>query len=81
MSLWKELELKLKYIFGSLFYLKYTPYAYIYSRKRDRLEREFTFVSDEKGFDNPGKLLNAEKEENITKFYFELAELEISFLA
>lgn len=81
MSLFKELALKIKFFWGSLFYLTYAPYALIYSLKRDRLERQFPAVISEEGFASPGKLLRGEKGPGGATFYFESAELEIHFLA
>lgn len=81
MNLKKQISQKWKYFLGTLFYLKYTPHAFLYSRKRDRIEREFTPRRTEEGFDNPGKLLRAEPTNRGAQFYFEQAELEVSFLA
>jgi alpha-glucosidase len=77
----KSLELKIKFFYGSLFYLKYIIHAYIYSRERDRMERQFTYISKEAGFTKPGKILSAEQKASSVILYFELAELEIYFLA
>ncbi|HEY9651504.1 MAG TPA: hypothetical protein V6C95_12625 [Coleofasciculaceae cyanobacterium] len=60
MNSFKELSLKLKFFWGSLFYLTYAPKAYLYSRKRDRIERDFPRPLTEDTFDKPGKLLRAE---------------------
>ena len=90
MNLFKQLELRLKYFFGSLFYLRYALQALVYSLKRDRLERQFALRVRDRihrdvtptpaGFDNPGKLLRAEQTARGARFYFELAELEVDFL-
>ncbi|GEM_PF-3467444 len=80
MNRFKQIQLKLKYFWGSLFYLKYLPHAILYTRKRDRLEREFSKPPTEKGFDKPGKLIRAEPAARGANFYFELAELEVYFL-
>ncbi len=57
------------------------PKAYLYSRKRDRLESQIPVPSTEDSFVNPGKLLKAEPTAKGAHFYFEKAELEISILA
>ncbi len=80
MDIFKQIQLKLKYFFGSLFYLSFTPKAFLYSLKRDLIERQFTHLSTEGDFDKPGKLLRAEPIARGANFYFELAELEIYFL-
>jgi alpha-glucosidase len=77
----KQIQLKFKYLVGSLFYLSYAPKAFLYTRKRDIIERQFTIVPTEEGFEKPGKLLRAEPKATGANFYFELAELEVSFLA
>ncbi|QIR40909.1 glycoside hydrolase family 31 protein [Tolypothrix sp. PCC 7910] len=76
----KQLKLKIKFLFGSLFYASYAPKAFLYTRKRDRIEREFIKPSTEPGFDKPGKLLRAEATVRGANFYFEMAELEVCFL-
>ncbi|MEW6496687.1 MAG: TIM-barrel domain-containing protein [Cyanobacteriota bacterium] len=81
MDFFKKLSLRLKFFFGSLFYLTYAPKAYPYSWKRDRLERQFTVPQTKEGFDKPGKLLQAEPTARGAHFYFEQTELEICFLA
>jgi alpha-glucosidase len=80
MNLYKKLSLKFKYFLGSLFYLSYAPKAYLYSRQRDRLESQIPAPQPEDSFDNPGKLLKAEPKAKGARFYFEQAELEVSFL-
>ncbi len=80
MNFTKKLSLKLKFFLGSLFYLGYAPYAYLYSYKRDRIERQFAPKPNPEAFNNPGKLLQAEQTSRGARFYFEQAELEISFL-
>lgn len=59
----------------------YAPHAFLYSRKRDRIERQFLTPHTGEGFDSPGKLLLAEPTVRGAHFYFERAELEVSFLA
>lgn len=80
MSNLKQLQLKLKYFFGSLFFLRYVIMSFRYSRWRDKVERIFSQPSTEKGFDKPGKLIQQEATSTGAIFYFELAELEVSFL-
>lgn len=77
----KQIQLKLKFFFGSLFYLSYAPKAFLYTRKRDRLERQFLTLPTKEGFGKPGKLLRAEQTARGANLYFELAELEVCFLA
>ncbi|CAA9387277.1 hypothetical protein AVDCRST_MAG84-5403, partial [uncultured Microcoleus sp.] len=60
MNFVKQLSLKLKFFFGSLFYLKYVPHSFLYSRSRDRLERQFAPAPPCEGFNKPGKLIKAE---------------------
>ncbi len=81
MDFFKRISLKIRYFLGSLLYVSYTPMAFLYSRRRDRLERQFARKRNEEAFDKPGKLLRAEPTANGAKFYFELAELAIDFLA
>ncbi len=76
----KEIQLKLKFFWGSLFYLKYVPHGLLYSRKRDNIERKFFKHSTEKGFNKPGKIISTELTDRGANFYFELAELKICFL-
>ncbi|HEY9618656.1 MAG TPA: alpha-glucosidase, partial [Microcoleaceae cyanobacterium] len=76
----KDLSLKFKFFLGSLFYLTYAPYAYRYSRQRDRLEQQFTPPPSTEVIDSPGKLLRAESWARGAYFYFERAELEVYFL-
>lgn len=80
MSNLKQLQLKLKYFFGSLFFLRYVVMSFRYSRWKDKVERIFAQPSTEKGFDKPGKLVQQEAISRGAIFYFELAELEVSFL-
>lgn len=80
MSLANQLLLKWKYFWGTMFYLSYAPYAFLYSRKRDRLEREYPVPPVAETFDHPGKLLRAEPSDRGATFYFEQAELEVVFL-
>jgi alpha-glucosidase len=76
----KQLLQKWKSFKSWLFYLGYAPHAYVYSRTRDRLEREYAPPPTSEGFDQPGKLLQAESSERGARFYFEQAELDITFL-
>jgi alpha-glucosidase len=78
MSRFKQLQLKIKYFLGSLFYLSYAPKAWIYSRQRDRLERQLQ--QSQETVKHPGKLLQAEATQSGAHFYFEHAELEFCFL-
>ncbi|HLO49042.1 MAG TPA: glycoside hydrolase family 31 protein [Kamptonema sp.] len=80
MSLIKQLSLKIKYYIGTLFYLTYAPHALVYSLKRDRLNRQFPAPPPTEGFENPGKLQVAESTPRGANFYFEQAELEVTFL-
>ena len=80
MTLFKELSLRFKFFLGSLFYLTYAPHAFVYSLKRDRLNRQFPPPPTAEGFENPGKLLRAESSPRGANFYFEKAELEVTFL-
>lgn len=80
MSRLKKLFLKWKYFVGGLFYLGYAPYAIVYSRRRDRIERQFQSSPPLETFDHPGKLNSAETRPNGAIFYFEQAELEVTFL-
>lgn len=79
----KQLSLKVKFFLGSLFYLTYAPYAYRYSRYRDKLEQQFNPPppSPSEVMENPGKLVRAELRDRGADFYFEQAELEAVFLA
>lgn len=77
----KQIQLKLKFFIGSLFYVSYAPKAFLYTRRRDRVERQFLTQATEAGFGKPGKLLRAEATARGANFYFELAELEVCFLA
>lgn len=80
MNLFKKLSLKFKFFFGSLFYLKYVPHSLLYSLNRDAIERQFPKPKTGEAFDNPGKLLQAEQTPRGARFYFEQAELDVSFL-
>jgi alpha-glucosidase len=77
----KQLSLKLKFVLGSLFYMKYVPQAFLYSRKRDRVERQFAPSPPSDTFAKPGKLLQAEATNTGAHFYFEQAQAEVCFLA
>ena len=79
MNLFKKLSLRWKFFLGSLFYLSYAPKAYLYSRKRDYVERQLAAQAEDT-VDKPGKLLRAEATPRGARFYFEQAELEVSFL-
>lgn len=61
--------------------MSYTPKAFLYSRRRDAIEREFSQPPTGEAFDNPEKLLQAEPTSRGANFYFEQAELEICFLS
>ena len=80
LSRFKRWELKFKFWLGSLFYLTYAIYAYSYSFRRDRLEKQFLPPSTGEIVDQTGKLLQAKATARGAYFYFEQAELEISFL-
>jgi alpha-glucosidase len=75
----KELALKFKFWWGSLFYATYAPQSYLYSRQRDRLERQQPSVPSE-SIIHPGQLNHAETITSGARFTFEQAELEICFL-
>ncbi|MBD1851489.1 glycoside hydrolase family 31 protein [Leptolyngbya sp. FACHB-711] len=79
-SYFKQLSLKFKFFLGSLFYLTYAPKAYLYSRSRDRLEQQIPLPPITDTFEQPGKLVRAESNDRGAQFYFEQAELEVSFL-
>lgn len=81
MTLTKQLSLKVKYFLGSLFYLSYAPKAFRYSRWKEKVEKEVNVPPPAETFKQPGKLLRSEPSANGAHFYFEQAELEISFLA
>jgi alpha-glucosidase len=81
MNLYKKLSLRWKFFLGSLFYASYAPMAYLYSRKRDRLEQLFSDSQTPEAVEKPGKFLKAEQITNGVHFYFERAELEVFFLA
>ncbi|WP_052334344.1 glycoside hydrolase family 31 protein [Kamptonema formosum] len=75
MNLFKKLKLTFRYIklerfIGSL----------VYSLQRDRLERQFPNLETAKPFKTPGKLLQVERTARGGHFYFQEAELEVSFL-
>ncbi len=80
MNFSKQISQRWKYFWGSLFYLSYAPNAMIYSRKRDAIEKAFPPIATGEPFDYPGKLVVAEATVHGSKFYFEKAELEITFL-
>ncbi|BAY99035.1 alpha-glucosidase [Tolypothrix tenuis PCC 7101] len=80
MDRFKQIKLKLKFLFGSLFYTSYAPKAFLYTRQRNSIECEFIKLPTEPGFDQPGKLLRAEAKARGANFYFEMAELEVCFL-
>lgn len=81
MDFFKQLSLKIRFFLGSLLYVSYAPKAYIYSRRRDAIERKFPSLASHDTFAQPGKLIEAEPKPRGARFYFEQAELEISFLA
>ncbi|MGE5655604.1 MAG: TIM-barrel domain-containing protein [Actinomycetota bacterium] len=80
MTMFKQLSLKIRFFLGSLFYLSYAPKAWLYSRQRDRIERQMFKPPTGEAFDYPGKLIQAEPTARGAHFYFEQAELDISFL-
>jgi alpha-glucosidase len=80
MTLIKQLSLKLKFLWGSLFYLSYAPKAYRYSRWKDKVEQQTAVPSAAKSSKLPGKLLRADAIASSVHIYFEQAELEICFL-
>lgn len=80
MDIFKKLSLKLLYLWGTFFYLTYAPKAWLYSRQRDRIERDFQLPPSQETFDHPGKLLQVEPTSRGANFYFEQAELELCFL-
>ncbi|HIK16184.1 MAG TPA: hypothetical protein IGS53_13000 [Leptolyngbyaceae cyanobacterium M33_DOE_097] len=75
----KKISLKVRFFWGSLFYLTYTPYAYWYSLKRDRLEEKFADPVATEAAKTPGKLFQAQLTAQTARFYFEDAELSICF--
>lgn len=80
MALFKEISLKVRYFLGSLFYLSYAPKSFLYSYKRDWLERQARPPETVEAVEKPGKLLRAEPIVRGARFYFEQAELELHFL-
>ncbi|MDX2099952.1 MAG: glycoside hydrolase family 31 protein [Leptolyngbyaceae cyanobacterium bins.59] len=80
-SFLKKLSLRYQYIVGSFLYLTYAPKAWLYSRQRDRLERLYGRPqTQDMPTDRPGKLTQAEATDRGAKFYFEQAELDVTFL-
>jgi alpha-glucosidase len=77
----KQLQLRIKFLLGSLFYLGYAPKALRFSRWKDRVERDLVIPPPAETFASPGKLLQAEARPQGAQLYFERAELEITFLA
>jgi alpha-glucosidase len=75
----KEIRLQLKFWQGSLFYATYAPQAYLYSRKRDRLERLMP-PETSASFEHPGKLLRVVAQPSGAQFTFEQAMLEVCCL-
>lgn len=75
----KRLQLKLKFFWGSLFYLTYVIYAYSYSFKRDHVERRFANPTPS-NIAKLGKLLQAKCTQRGACFQFAQATLEICFL-
>jgi alpha-glucosidase len=80
MAFLKQLSLKLTFVLKSLFFLQYIPHAFFYSYKRDRINRRYLPNSSSDPVIQPGKLLQAKAIDQGAYFYFEQAELEISFL-
>ncbi len=72
--------LKVKFVLRSLFFLRYIPQAFLYSLKRDRLERRYLPKTTTEPVTEPGKLLQARTTERGACFCFEQAELQIDFL-
>lgn len=68
------------FLFGWLFYLGYSSYALRYSRWRDRIEKRFAPPPPPPTPETPGKLLKAESTPRGATFFFERAELEVTFL-
>ena len=79
MNFLKKIFLTIKFVFGVFFYFKYIPEKLLYTLKRDRLEQHLK-SSTEEAFAKPGKLLRSESTSRGAYFYFEKAELEVSFL-
>ncbi|MEW5859925.1 MAG: glycoside hydrolase family 31 protein [Cyanobacteriota bacterium] len=76
MNIFKQIKLTLRFIkferfLGSLFY----------SYQRDRWERQFRSPQTSEPFQEPGKILQSEPTNRGAHFFFEQAELEISFLS
>jgi alpha-glucosidase len=76
----KQIKLRINFVIGSLFYLRYALKAYLYARQRDASERYYKRQPTGESYDNPGKLLRAEPTERGGNVYFEEAELEVCFL-
>jgi alpha-glucosidase len=80
-GLFKQLELKIRFFLGSLFYLKYAPHAYLYSFKRDRLEERFSQATAESATaSTPQALKTVEPTARGVYFSFEQVTLTIQFL-
>jgi alpha-glucosidase len=77
----KQLSLTLNFVLKSLFFLQYIQHAFFYSWKRDRINRRYLPDSSSDPVIQPGKLLQAKAIDRGAYFYFEQAELEISFLS
>lgn len=80
MEIFKPLLLKVNFLVKSLFFLRYIPYAFLYSLKRDRYESQYRSQTAENSSTSPGKLLNATATDRGVHCYFEQAELKIDFL-
>ncbi|MBE9168947.1 glycoside hydrolase family 31 protein [Pleurocapsales cyanobacterium LEGE 06147] len=80
MGFFQQLLLQLKFVLKSLFFLQYTPNTLFYSYKRDRLEEKYLPKPSSEPFAPPGKLVEATATDRGAYFYFEQAELDISFL-
>lgn len=76
----EPLLLKIRFLWGSLFYLTYAVQAYQYTRRRDRLEQQFAPPLPPEAVEHPGKLLRAEATGRGAQVYFEQAELSLCFL-
>lgn len=80
----QQLSLQLNYWFKSLFFLQFLPHAFLYSLKRDRMERRYSSKSAQSGAaqspSQPGQLLNVAQTERGVQIKFEQADLTVDFL-
>jgi len=79
MNIGRWLWRRWKFIQGLLFFALYLPLGFVYSIRRDRLERRFSSPGAQSPIP-PGKLNHAESKPSGAAFYFDEAELEICFL-